>query len=225
VEGLLEFFTFLKLIVLIPSMRAIYSFSALAKTSKNLNSMNFVKHYLQKRMLTEWKHHPECPFQLLNSSKQDDIDKIKKQFYILSKQLHPDMNRNKEMTDKERSMQKERFLKLQAAWELIKDQESRDFYLLNRHSTAMPNLHRNRYPNSNNYRQPPRDYKYYDPNYDPHFQPKEMAYQGKVWFFGLSFILMLYYFASVSYYEQKMRHNAIAWLAHKKRSNVKSENE
>jgi DnaJ-class molecular chaperone len=146
------------------------------------------------RFVSHWKYR-ECPFELLKATKDCSPKRLKTQFYQLSQDLHPD--RTLKLSEKERKLRTDQFIKLQAAYDLLKDPVSRSGYL-ERSSSA-------RYPQSNPYRNRTNEYTYQQPG------DEKMMDDVQIWVFGFVFLGFVYFIMTRNYARSQEREQLIAW--------------
>jgi DnaJ-class molecular chaperone len=149
-----------------------------------------------RRFVSHWKYR-ECPFELLKATKDCSPKRLKTQFYQLSQDLHPD--RTLKLSEKERKSRTGQFIKLQAAYDLLKDPVSRSGYL------KRPPNSSERYPQSNPYQNRTSEYTYQQPG------DGKMMENLQMWVFGFAFLGFVYLIMTRNYARSQKREQLIAW--------------
>ncbi|KAI8893883.1 hypothetical protein BC833DRAFT_624463 [Globomyces pollinis-pini] len=108
---------------------------------------------LQRQMSTRaysWKHFPETPYQVLRVSNSENLKTLKSQYYLLSKEYHPD--KTTRLSDNQKKQRTEHYLKIQDAYYLLKDPNSRKSFDEQFQSHGEPQCQtQNGYPKTNHH--------------------------------------------------------------------------
>lgn len=164
---------------------------------------------LFRRKASTWKF-KESPFKVLKVTQQSSPKQLKSQFYKLSMEYHPDKNLG--LSEAERVIKTNEYLKIQSAYEILKDPTSRHLYL-NRQRTGNTNSTHQTY-SSTNIKYNSRGFSY---DYSKPPEAGKFKRELEIWVFAIGFIGIVYLILSRNSVNQQQRELDIAWDLHRQR--------
>jgi DnaJ-class molecular chaperone len=149
---------------------------------------------LFKRTITQWKYR-ESPYDILECTPTSTPKVVKTQFYKLSQSLHPDKTIN--LNKAERKWKTEQFIKLQTAYDILRDPMNKKVYLEGKmHSSTHSDRKYQYQPHRHSYQQP---------------TDEKIVDDLQVWVFGFVFLGFFYFIMSKNYTNSQKREQLIAW--------------
>ena len=156
---------------------------------------------LNARFITYWKY-SDSPLDILKVDRNCSPRELKSKFYELSKEYHPDKTLG--LNEAARKSKTDYYLKIQLAYELLKDKESRDYYFVNRSTKNSGYTTSNQYQYQHHYRK--QEY---------HKSDTEKTFDdARIWILTSAFIFITYSIVSKNYENSQKRELDLAWQLH-----------
>jgi DnaJ-class molecular chaperone len=154
------------------------------------------------RSITYWKY-SDSPLDVLQISKSCTQKQLKLKFYELSKAYHPDKTLG--LNDSARKAKTDYYLKVQLAYELLKDKESREYYFVSQkpfkssHQYQYQDRHHTQYHYQNQYSKS---------------DTEKTVDDIRIWLLTSAFIFFTYSIGSKNYENSQKRELDLAWQLH-----------